>query len=185
MSLILKFLGLSPAPTSPQEAPATDVGDTETVQRIVRELERLEPRRARYLAAFAYVLSRVANADAHISAEETSKMEEIVQKLGHLPEAQAGLVVQIAKSQNRLFGGTENFLVTREFKELATPEQRGELLDCVFAVSAADESITATEEAHARQIASELGFGHREYVTARAAYSEHREVLKSFRKGRT
>ena len=158
------------------------MGDTETVRRIIRELERIEPERARYLAAFAYVLSRVANADSKISEEETQTIEEIVQKLGHVPRAEAILVVQVAKSQTRLFGGTENFLVTREFKNIATQAQRQELLECVFAVSAADQSITSIEESQARQIASELGFNHREFVEVRAAYSEHREVLKSFHK---
>jgi len=38
-------------------------GDTKTVRKIVRKLEALPPERARYLAAFAYVLTRVANAD--------------------------------------------------------------------------------------------------------------------------
>ena len=105
-------------------------------------------------------------------------MEEIVHGLGHLPEEQSVLVVQIAKSQNRLFGGTENFLVTREFLEISTPEQRQELLDCLFAVSAADASISGSEESQIRQIASELGFSHRDFVQARSAYAEHREVLK-------
>ena len=181
---ILKFLGLEPDRRHATETPSTEVGDTETVQRIVRELEALEPARARYLAAFAYILGRVANADSEISKEETGKMEEVLQKLGHLSPAQAILVVQIAKSQNDLFGGTENFLVTREFKKISTREQRQELLDCVFAVSAADQSITSVEESQARQIASELGFTHRQFVGARAAYSKHREVLKSFRRGR-
>ena len=179
---ILKFLGLQPESRPSPETPSTEVGDTETVRRIICELERIEPERARYLAAFAYVLSRVANADSKISEEETHTIEEIVQKLGHVPRAEAILVVQVAKSQTRLFGGTENFLVTREFKNIATQVQRQELLECVFAVSAADQSITSVEESQARQIASELGFNHREFVEARAAYSEHREVLKSFRK---
>ena len=173
---ILKSLGFgSGSDRSPQ------AGDTETVRRIVGELESLEPERARYIAAFAYILGRVANADRDISAEETAAMEAIVQRMGHLPEDQAILVVQIAKSQNRLVGGTENFLVTREFKEMSTGEQRTELLDCLFGVSAADDSISGSEDAQLRQIASELGFSHRQFVTARAKYSDKREVLKSFR----
>ena len=50
-----------------QVSPPSDQGDTETVVRIVRELDKLEPQRARFLAAFAYVLSRVAGADDRIS----------------------------------------------------------------------------------------------------------------------
>jgi uncharacterized tellurite resistance protein B-like protein len=153
-------------------------GDTDTVRRIVRELDRLDPLRARHLAAFAYVLSRVASADLHISEAETDKIVEIVTRVGHLPEEQAVLVVEIAKNQNRMFGGTENFLVTREFRDLASDAQRAELLDCLFAVSAADDAITGEEEQHVWQIASELGFSHPEYIAARLAYSDKRTVLK-------
>jgi uncharacterized tellurite resistance protein B-like protein len=175
MSILKKLLGLgSEAPSSSAEA----VGDTETVRRIVGQLENMEPARARYLGAFAYIMGRVAHADLDISAEETRKMEEIVCELGQLPEEQAMLVVQIAKSQNRLFGGTESYLVTREFKEIASAEQRQQLLDCMFGVSAADDSISATEENQIRQIASEIGITHQQYVAARSAYSDKRAVLK-------
>jgi len=153
-------------------------GDTETVRRIVGELNKLDPARARHLAAFAYVLSRVASADLEISDVETRKIVEIVQRLGNIPEEQALIVAEIANSQNRLFGGTENFLVTREFKEIASDEERRQLLDCLFAVSAADDAITGEEENQIWQIASELGFSHPEYIQARLAYQSKRTVFK-------
>ena len=168
----LKILGLG------GEEESRESGNTATVRKIVAELETMDSDKARYVAAFAYILGRVAHADLDISEAETHKMEEVICQLGHLPEEQAVLVVQIAKSQNRLFGHTENFLVTREFVQVSTQEQRQELLDCLFAVSAADESITSAEEAQIRQIASELGFSHRQFVEARKVYSQHREVLK-------
>jgi uncharacterized tellurite resistance protein B-like protein len=157
-------------------------GDTTTVRNIVTKLEAMEPDLARHIAAFAYVLGRVANADLDISPEETREMERLVQTHGGLDEDQAILVVQIAKSQNQLFGGTEDYLVTREFKQLTTPEQRLALLDCLFAVSAADDSISSVEETLIRQIAHELGLTHQAYVTARAAYSDKREVMRLARK---
>jgi uncharacterized tellurite resistance protein B-like protein len=152
-------------------------GDTETVRRIVAQLDAIEPQRARYLAAFAYVLGRVANADLDISDAETARMVDLVQRAGKLPEEQAILVVAIAKNQNRLFGGTENFLVTREFRAVASEAGRRDLLDCLFAVAAADETISAEEEAQIRQIASELGIQHDEYVNVRLAYSDKRTVF--------
>jgi len=159
-------------------AQPTAAGDTDTVRRIVGELDKLEAARARYLAAFAYVLSRGAGADLDISDVETAEMVRLVERVGHLPEAQAIVVVEIAKSQNRLFGGTENFLVTREFREIATDEQRRELLECVFAVAAADQAITGEEEAQIWQIAAELGFRHEEYVQVRLKYSDKRTVFR-------
>jgi len=138
---LLDLLGLA------DRTPAGDAGtaETATVRKIARELEELEPERARFLAAFAYLLSRVAHADLEISDEETRSMEEIVRGYGDLPDAQAVLVVEIAKSQSRLFGHTENFQVAREFKKLADREQCLELLHCLFAVSAADDVISGVD----------------------------------------
>ncbi len=179
---LLRLLGFG---TETDAAPDDrDAADTRTMRRIAAELETLPAARARYLAAFACILGRVAHADSSVSAAETAKMQEIVRVLGHLPAAQAVLVVEIAKNQVRLFGGTENFLVSRRFKELSTAGQRVELLDCVFAVSAADESITVAEESQARQISRELGLTHEEFVAARAGYVEHVEALKAFRRQR-
>lgn len=159
-------------------------GDTETVRRIVSKLEAMPAEQARYVAAFAYILGRVANADQHISEEETAAMEEAVSSFGGLGSEESILVVQIAKSQNRLFGGTENFLVTREFAKIASAEQKRRLLDCLFAISAADDSISSAEETQIRQVASELGFSHREYVVARSKYSDQREVMRSLRRSK-
>ena len=165
------------------ERTGTAEGDTETVRRIVQELDRLEPARARFLAAFAYVLSRVAGADSHFSDEETAKMVDLVARSG-LPSAQAVVVVEIAKRQNTMFGGTENFLVTREFRELATEAERRELLDCLFAVSAADGLVTLDEESQIWQTASELGFTHDEYIAVRLNYSDRRSVTREgFKRG--
>jgi uncharacterized tellurite resistance protein B-like protein len=122
--------------------------------------------------------SRVASADLGVSDVESEKMTEIVRRLGQLSDEQSVLVVELAKTQNRLFGGTEDFLVAREFRAIATDVQRHQLLDCLFAVAAADNEVSAEEEGQIRQIASELGFSHTEYVAARMAYSDKRSVFR-------
>ena len=170
---ILKFLGFQPVPDA-----GASSAETETVRRIVDQLDHLEPDRARFLAAFAYILSRVARADMHVSPEETRSMEQIVMQHGELAEELALIVVQMAKSQNLLFGGTENFLVTREMSRIATREQKLALLDCLFAVSAADESISATESNVIRQIATELQLEHADFIGVRTRFREHLAVLK-------
>ena len=45
------------------EFATSEARDTATVRRIAAELEALPPAEARFLAAFAYVLARVARAD--------------------------------------------------------------------------------------------------------------------------
>ena len=160
------------------ETPAGPPGDTDSVRRIARELLKLPPERARFLAAFAYVLGRVAHADLEISEAESRAMERIIERLGGVPEEQAVLVVEIAKSQNRLFGGTEGYLVTRELRQISAPDERERVLDCLFEVSAADEAISASEENLIWQVASELGLTRSEYTAIRARWSDKRAVLR-------
>jgi hypothetical protein len=102
----------------------------------------------------------------------------LVHRLGQLTEAQSFLVVEIAKNQQRLFGGTENFLVTREFREMASEQQRFDLLRCLFAVAAADATISSEEEAQLWQVAGELGFSRAEFTEIRVEYSQWRSVLQ-------
>jgi uncharacterized tellurite resistance protein B-like protein len=152
--------------------------ETETVRKIVRQLDNLEPHHARFIAAFAYILSRVARADMNISDAETEEMERQVIRLSGLPEEQAVLVVQIAKTQATLFGGTENFLVTQEFKDMASADQRLALLDCLFAVAAADKVISAVEEREIRLINDELQLTHEQFIAARYNFRPYLTVLK-------
>ena len=169
---ILKYLGLGGAPEK------RGAGDTDTVRRIAAELDRLDPDRARYIAAFAYILGRVAIADREITAAETQAMEHIVAERGALPEAQAVMVVQMAKSQNVLFGGTEDFLVAREFGRMASYDQKLALLDCLFIVSVTDETITLAEEQEIARVALELKIEHADVVRARLARREYLSVLR-------
>ena len=148
MRSILSFFGLS------AETPAGQAGDT--IRRIAGELDRLDPERARYIASFAFVLSRVANADDEVSGDEVAAMERLVMERGGLPDAQAALVVQMAKSQQILFGGTDDFLVTRELAREASYEQKLQLVDCLFAVASADRRIRTSEAEEIGRIAREL-----------------------------
>ena len=106
-------------------------------------------------------------------------MERLVVEKGGLPEEQAMIVVQMAKTQNLLFGGTDNFSVTKEFKKLSSRDQKLALLRCLFAVSAADESISTVESNEIRQITEELGLDRSDFTELRSEFREHLAVLKS------
>src|SRR5688572_28268292 len=136
-------------------------------------LDQLEPDRARFLAAFAYLLGRVAHADQHVSAEETTAMEALVTEEGQIAADQAMVVVQLAKTSNLLFGGTANFLVAREFSAMASYEQKLALMRCLFAVSETDESISLAEEAEIHRIAKELGIQQPDLVALRVSHKRY------------
>lgn len=136
-------------------------------------LDHLEPHRARYLAAFAYLLGRVAHADQQVSPEETRVMEALVRDEGHLPPDQAMVVVQLAKTSNLLFGGTANFLVAREFAALAGYDDKLALMRCLFAVSISDDAISSSEEGEIHRIANELRIDQPDLVALRVAHQRH------------
>lgn len=170
--------GAPALPTGPGAATA----ETATVRRIVARLEAMPPADARHLAAFAYVMSRAAHADLEISDAETAAMERHVVELGGLAEADAVVVVQMAKLQARLHGATEDFLVTREFGRIATEGQKVALLRCCFAVGAADDSISADEASVVNQIARELDLSRDQLNAVRAEFVERLSAIQALRR---
>lgn len=184
-----RFLGLDrggPDPRLPSGDAAPPLPDsaaeTATARRIVARLEALPREEARYLACFAYVMSRAANADFDISADETALMERFAVEQGGLDEAQAVLVVEMAKLQARTQGSTEDFVVTREFRSISTPEQRLALVRCCFAIEAADGSITAEEASAVNEIARELDVERDEVNRIRAEFHEQLSAVQALRR---
>ena len=170
---LLDFLGFRAA-----DAPPDSHESARTIRAIASTLQSMDRDKARYIAAFAFLLGRVAHADLEISDQESAEMQRIVEGLGGLPEDQAALVVEIAKSQNLLLGGSEDFSVAEEFQRISSREQKIALLNCLFAVSSADQSISTVEDNEIRKISRELKLDHADFIAARSAYKEHLAVLK-------
>ena len=168
----------TPVPTPAAQAPAAE---TATVRRIVAQLEALPPDRARLLAGAAYVVSRAANADMAISDEEVALMERTLVERTGVSEAEAVIVVEIARQQARLFGSTEDYLVTREFKRVSTPEQRLGVLRACFQVAAANDEISSPETAVLNQIATELDIELADFDAIRAEHREQLSVVRAMR----
>ena len=165
-------------------AKGRDSDEGPTVRRIVAELEALPPDRARYLAGFAYILGRAAYADMDVSDVEVAEMERIVVEQGGLTEAQAVLVVETARTAARLVGATEDFLVTRSWAETASEEQRLALLRCCFLVGAADDSVSAEENATIKEIANELDVDDRQLNQIRSEFHDRLSAVQAIRRQR-
>jgi len=148
------------------------------VQAVADRLEGVDLQRARLVAALAIVLARVARADMESSDRELATIAATLQQYAGLTARQADLVTELVSHRQRLFSVSDAYLATREFKRLATARELDCILRCLFAVSAADDSIALVEEEEVRQVASELGFSHEQFVAARSAFREQREVLR-------
>lgn len=165
---ILRWLGLAETGAEPAD---------NTLQEIERALEAHGPERARYLACFAYILTRAAKADHQVSDGEARMMEQIVAERAGVDAGQAALIVRIARDAGHS-RGTDDFLITREFERLATRDEKLALIDCLFAIAAADSPILTTEDNEVRRVASELKLEHADYIAVRQRHLEHLKVLK-------
>jgi tellurite resistance protein len=166
---------LVPRPTAPDS-------DTETIRRIAAQLQELPMERRRFIGGFAYILGRAAHADLSITPDEIAFIERTVVEVGELPEAQAVLVVEIARAQTELKGATEDYLVTREFTESATLDDRRRLLRFAFTVTASDDTITAQESAELNQIGKELGFSAAEVDAVRVEFADQLSAIQAMRR---
>jgi uncharacterized tellurite resistance protein B-like protein len=181
-----KFFHSKPAPkTAPAPADAaapSQTGDTATVRRIVAKLEAMPPEQARLIASAAYTLARAANADLDISDAETAAIEHELQVDEALDEPTAILVTEMAKLQAKTVGGTEDYVVTREFKSVADENQRLVIMRACFAVMAANGTISAEETAVLNEIAEELDIEDEALNKIRADYHEQFTSVQQVRR---
>src|SRR4051795_1312181 len=82
-------------------------GETQSVHMIAAALSGLPPARARYVAAFAYLLGRAANANLQVSDAERLEMRHIGEEAG-LDAETAKLVVDLSATLSGEFGATED-----------------------------------------------------------------------------
>jgi tellurite resistance protein len=161
---------------------APTAGETATVRRIVARLESMPPERARLIASAAYTLARAAHADLQISDEEAAAIERELQRDGALDEPTAVLVTEMAKLQAKTVGGTEDYVVTREFKALATPAQRLDVMRACFVIGAVSGTISAEEAAVLNQIAGELDIDAGALNGIRAEFHERLSSVQQIRR---
>ena len=187
MSFLTRTLGLD-APASPElpvdphaPLPSASEADTASVKLIALQLSAMPPARARYLAAFAYLLGRAADADMAISDDETAEMVKLMEESGGLDAETARLVVVLATAQADSYGATEDFLVTREFKAISTLEEREQLLRCCFLVMAADDEIDETESWLANRLAEELDIERPDLNAIREEFYEQLSSVRAIR----
>ncbi len=171
MSFLARFLGMSPRDPNAHEPLA--------MQSLLAQLDDLELDRARYLASFAYVMSRVAAADRVIEATEIELMRSTLIEEGELPAHQAELVVELATTLARDTGGSQDYVVTRRLAELTPREDRQRILDCAIRVAAADQRIDGHEEKELRAIAKQLGFSDTRFLESLNRYRDLRSVFQA------
>ena len=165
-----KWLGLGGG-----ESRAPEFDSLETIETALVGVDRS---RRRYVACFAYILARSARADQQVTDEEMSTMERLLREHAGISAGEAAEAIRLASAQGRRSGGTDDFVVTRQFDTIATHAEKLALIDALFAVTAVDASIVTIEDNEIRRIANELKIEHAEYIAVRSRHLRHLAVLR-------
>ncbi|MCH2185824.1 TerB family tellurite resistance protein [Myxococcota bacterium] len=172
MSSLLRFLGIEKS----EGHHGSEVSDP--LDRIAGELDGLSPERGRFYACFAYVLARVAEADLRIEKNEIAAMERALIEVAGIPKEEAGIAIGIARSEVEALGGSLNYLVTQEFGQKSSTAEKLQLIECLYAVAAADDSVTGAENNDILSIAAELGLPRQDALAIRTRFKDKLAELR-------
>jgi uncharacterized tellurite resistance protein B-like protein len=169
---LFRFLGLGAdsAPSDREPASLREIGE---------KLSTLAPDDARFIAAFAYLLARVAGADLRTETAERDAMALRLESIAKLAPERARLLAEAAIAASASHSASDDHLVARAFREMASLDERLQIVRCLYAVAAADESITTPEDNEIFEIATEIGLGRNDVLALRSEWREHLAVLKA------
>jgi len=169
---LLRFLGLGSEAAGRRAEPASLV-------ELGARLESMEPTEARLAAAFAYLLARVAGADLRTEESEEAAIAERLSTFGGLTEETAAVLAGAAIHVTDAHGATDDHLVARTFRDMTGEDERLRLLRCLYAVAAADETITTVEDNEIFEIASAIGVRRTDVVAIRSEWKQFLGTLKA------
>ncbi len=168
---LLSTLGLRGGAAAPPADPF--------LRRLHEQLGRVDAARLEYLAGFAGQLARVANADGGISPAEAEAMTAQLSAHGRLSPDDAAVVVGLARHEFDGLRSLQSHVLSRAINDHATPEDKAVIVDCLYAVAAADHLVSDVEEQEIRRIAEALLVPHRLLMEVRARYRDRLEVLQN------
>jgi uncharacterized tellurite resistance protein B-like protein len=169
---LLKVLGLAADDPRPRNRLAAALG---------QRLGALRPERAELVAAFAGLLVRVAHADMEISTTERRRLRELIASHAGLSDAESEAVAECVVVEATELAGIDYASLTRTFNELASPQDKEHLIDCLYGVATADETVSVVEDEEIRQVARALLLGHAQFITIRGRYKEKLAVIQALR----
>lgn len=176
LTQLLAVLGLQTDGTAP--------GTDGFLHRLEAQLTRLSPERIQYLAGFAGELARVADVDAGISAAEASVITTQLSEHGHLTAAEADIVLDLLRHDLEVLHDLPSHTLNRAVNGFASPAEKEILIDCMYAVAAADDLVSDVEEREIRRIADALLVSHSAVMDIRARYRDRIEALQAMKRGR-
>ena len=174
---LLRFLGLG------NDGAGRDA-EPEAILELAERLEATPTPDARLAAAFAYLLARVADADLNIDAAEQNIMRDRIAGFGEISPDQALTLAEAASHVAQSRGAANDHLVARAFRDMTDRKERLRLLRCLYAVAAADDTISNREDNEIFEIANAIGISRSDVIAVRARWKDYLGSMKALPKER-
>lgn len=168
---LLRFLGIG-------GGDGRDAEPTSLLE-IARKLEDLPESDARFVAAFSYLLARIAGADLEIEDSERAAIAERLERFAEVGPERAALLAEAAVHSFEANSPSDDHLVARAFRDMTEEPERLRLVRCLYAVAAADSLISTREDNEIFEIANVIGVRRSEVVALRAEFREYLGTLKT------
>lgn len=168
---LLRFLGIGKSARGRESEP-------ESLTEISAQLDALPPDEARFVAAFSYLLARIAGADLRTGDAERNTVAKRLETYAGVDADRARLLAATAIDSAATHGASDHHLVTRAFRDLSEPADRIRLLRCLYAVAAADENVSSVEDNEIFEVATALGVSRADVVGLRSEVKEHLGSMK-------
>ncbi|MFP6655134.1 MAG: TerB family tellurite resistance protein [Myxococcota bacterium] len=168
---LLRFFGIGGRAKTGEQEPAS-------LAEITTQLDGLPAAEARFVAAFSYLLARIAGADLRTDDTEREAIAHRLESFAGIDVERAALLAATAIQAADSHHASDDHLVARTFRELSEKPERLRLLRCLYAVAAADENISAAEDNEIFEVAGAIGIGRRDVVALRSEFKEYLGSLK-------
>jgi uncharacterized tellurite resistance protein B-like protein len=169
---LLRFLGLGAGASQADSEP-------ESLKEIGAQLEALPPDEARFVAAFAYLLARIAGADLTTDDQERAEMARHLEGFAGVDSDRAVLLGEAAVRAAQTYSPSDDHLVARTFRDMTELDERTRLLRCLYAVASADQTISTAEDNEIFEVAASIGVEHPQVIAIRSEFKEYLGALKA------
>src|SRR5262249_43916110 len=142
------------------------------VAAIHERLAGLSLERAKFVAAFAGLLTRVAFADLEISHAERATLHALLADKAGLTPDEASAVGAIVTHQATALAGIDYAALTRVFNDIADAQAKEQLIDCLYAIATAQSTVSIAEDDQIRAVANALLLSHEQFIAIRHRYKE-------------
>ena len=128
-------------------------------------------------ACTAGLLTSVAYIDFDINPNEQNFMEESLTRWMGYSTDKARIIAELAISDAKELSGVENYTYTEALSRILDENDRYEILEVLFELSASDGGVSERESEEIRIICRGLKLEHKHFISARATVLQYLDSL--------